>query len=160
MGRHKKPLELQKGNLTVEQQNQKAREEEIMKTGINQVKCPVWVKDKNARKEFKRLSTQLLLIDAITNLDVNNLAQYCVAYGNYVKATLELSEQPLTTTKQLPNGSYQIVENPLIRVQLKYGDDMRKFASLCGLTFDSRAKMAVVKVQKENNNIEEEFGDI
>lgn len=66
----------------------------------------------------------------------------------------------MTIEKQIPNGSYTIVENPLIKIQKQYADEMRRFASLCGLTIDSRLKLAVQKTTKERKEIEEDFGDI
>ena len=39
-------------------------------------------------------------------------------------------------------------------------NEMRRFASLCGLTIDSRLKLAVQKTTKERKEIEEDFGDI
>ena len=51
-------------------------------------------------------------------------------------------------------------ENPLIVVQKKYAEEMRKFASLCGMTIDSRLKAATMKVDKIEDEIEDEFGDI
>lgn len=45
-------------------------------------------------------------------------------------------------------------------IQKKYAEEMRKFASLCGLTIDSRLKAATIKIDKVENEIEDEFGDI
>ena len=45
-------------------------------------------------------------------------------------------------------------------VQKKYAEEMRKFASLCGMTIDSRLKAAAMKVEKVKDEIKDEFGDI
>lgn len=160
MARPKKPLAMQKGNLTVDQQDKKKDIENLVQGKTDNLKMPVWVTDKEAQKEFRRLVKELKTINAITNLDINNLAQYCVAYGGYVQATKELTGKTLTTTKQNPNGSYQTISNPLIKIQKEYADEMRKFACLCGLTFDSRAKIAETKIEKEKDKIGDTFGDI
>lgn len=60
----------------------------------------------------------------------------------------------------MPNGSYTYVENPLIKIQKLYAEEMRKFAGLVGLTIDSRLRFASIKVKELKNEIEDEFGDI
>ena len=43
---------------------------------------------------------------------------------------------------------------------MKYSDEMRKYASLLGLSIDSRLKLASLKGKKKNDEINDEFGDI
>ena len=87
------------------------------------------------------------------DLDANNLAGYCNAFANYLKASEELETLLISGEK----GSY---ENPLISVQIKYAKEMREFARLCGLSIDSRLKFAAVKFNNIDNNINDEFGGI
>jgi len=77
----------------------------------------------------------------------------------YLKATTELQGKSLTVRKMTKNGPIT-VKNPLIEIQKNYAEEMRKFASLCGMTIDSRLKVATVKTTKQQNNITDEFGDI
>ena len=160
MPKRRVPLALQKGNLTQAQQIKKQQEEDLIKGDTDQLKCPSWVKNKAAKKEFKRILEQLLVINAVTNLDLNNVAQYCIAYANYIKATLELETASLTVTKQVQSGAYITVENPLIKIQKTYAEEMRKFGSLIGLTFESRSKMASAILDKKDNDTKSDFGDI
>ena len=51
-------------------------------------------------------------------------------------------------------GCYQ----PLVDVQKKYAEEMRRFGALCGLTFDSRLKAGAMKVEKQQDEIYEKFG--
>ena len=51
-------------------------------------------------------------------------------------------------------------KNPLIDVQKTYAEEMRKFAALCGLTIDSRLKVAATKTSKQEQDITEQFGGI
>lgn len=78
----------------------------------------------------------------------------------YRKATKDLSKSDLIVKKTSASGTEYNVENPLIMIQKKYAEEMRKFASLCGLTIDSRLKAATIKIDKVENEIEDEFGDI
>lgn len=160
IARPKKSLALQKGNLTREQKAKKEYAESLIKGNKNNLVAPSWLKDKVAKKEFNRLVKELSAIDIINNLDVNNLASYCEAYSNYIKATEQLNGQSLTIQKCMPNGAYTMVENPLIKIQKLYAEECRRFASLVGLTIDSRLKIGMSKVDKINNEIENEFGDI
>ena len=58
------------------------------------------------------------------------------------------------------DGNETVKEHPLINIQKKYAEEMRKFASLVGLTIDSRLKAAVVKKGQYDDTIHSEFGDI
>ena len=160
MGRPKKALVNSTGHLNNDVKKQKELEEYLIKSNSDKIEAPSWLNNELAIEEFCKLANELKEIDIITNLDVNNLATYCQAYSKYVEATIELNNQTLTIRKTMPNGAINIVENPLINIQKKYAEEMRRFAGLCGLTIDSRLKFATVKVEKLNNELEEEFGEI
>lgn len=161
IGRPRKPLEMQKGNLTIETKIQKETEENMITIGRQHLaRSPTWLIDTVAKKEFKRIVKEFDSVGVIGNLDLNNIAGYCNAYAFYLRATEELKDQSLTIIKKLPNGSSNIAENPLIKIQKIYAEEMRKFASLCGLTIDSRLKIATVKVSEQDQGIQEEFGEI
>ena len=160
LSRSRKPLSMQKGNLTVLQQEKKQSEEKIITVGKEDLeKPPTWVLGVVAKKEFKRIVKELEKIDMIGNLDLNNLGAYCNAYSTYLKSTKELSKSTLTIEKETQYG-VNIVENPLINIQKKYADEMRKFATLCGLTVDSRLKVATIKTTETKQEAERKFGNI
>ena len=160
MPRVRKPSQLLEGHYTKEQQKQRQMEEELARGDYDNIKPPSWLTDKTAKKEFKRLAEELLKLNIMCNLDVNNLASYCESYSKYVQATKELKGQPLTIEKQMNNGSYTMVENPLIKIQKSYADEMRKFATLCGLSLNARLQFATVKIEQSQTNLQDEFGDI
>ena len=160
VSRNRKPLEMQKGHLTVKQQDEMKQQEDIVSTGNEQLKkTPKWLVDNVAKNEYKRLVKEFEKIEVVGNLDLNNIACYCNAYSSYRKATDELSRQPLLIEKVLPNGATTIAENPLVKIQKNYAEEMRKFASTVGLTIDSRLKMACFKITKEEDDIIKDFGD-
>lgn len=161
MARPKKMLNTQEGHLTKKQQEEKKLQEEIIKIGIEQLsKPPKWLRDNVAKKEWKRLVEQFKLLSIISNLDLNNLGAYCNAYSSYLEATQELKGQPLTIEYTNKGGATNIIENPLIKIQLKYSDEMKRYSSLLGLTIDSRLKMATIKLTETKKDIVEDFGDI
>lgn len=160
MARPRKPLEAQKGHLKVIDYQRKELAEEAVQVEADQLqKPPSWLTDAIAKSEWKRLIKELDKINIVGNLDLNNLGAYCNAYAAYRKATKELKTAPLTVEKQTKYGT-QMVPNPLINIQAKYSDEMRRYASLCGLTIDSRLKAGTSKVSKQEETIEKRFGAI
>lgn len=158
MARQRKPVETQKGNLTVIQQEKKRLEEEYIRTGKDQLKFPpIWLIDEIAKKEFKRIVKELKGIDVIGNLDLNNLGAYCNAFSNYIHVTEQLNGQDFYMERETRTGTI-IVKNPLVDIQTNYATEMRKFASLCGMTIDSRLKAAGAKIDKEQQAIDRKFG--
>ncbi len=162
MAKNRKPLAMQRGNLTVEQQENKKQEEAMVTTGKEMLeKPPSWLIDAKAKNEFKRLVSEFekMQIDVIGNLDVNNLGCYCNAFSSYISATKELKKADKVIEKHTERGSF-LIKNPLLDVQKQYSEEMRKFAAMCGLTIDSRLKAATIAREGIDNDIKEEFGDI
>ena len=135
------------------------RELESTKTD-KPLKCPNWVKDKIAKAEFKRLSKDLSDAGILSYLDLDILVNYCISYSNYRKATEQLLNEPLTVTKVNSNGTVGTDINPLVKIQKIYSDEMKKYASMLGLTIDSRMKIATIKVEKAQDKVGDDFGDI
>ena len=98
-------------------------------------------------------------INIVGNLDRNNIGGYCNAFANYVKATEILSQQTYYVDRETRTGVI-VVKNPMVDIQKGYAEEMRRFAALCGLTIDSRLKAGTVKVNKQQEEIENRFGAI
>lgn len=154
MARPKKPLALKSetSNLTKEQKEEKKRTEQLVKTGSEQLnKPPSWLRNAVAKKEWNRLLKEFDKMEILSNLDYNNLGMYCNSFSSLVEITEEMKG------KKFADG---IAANPLVNVQLKYSEELRRYASTLGLTIDSRLKMASLKISTEKNKIEDEFGEI
>jgi len=161
ISRHQKPLSQQKGNLTKEQQVRKQLIEDMVKVDADQLeKKPTWLRNSVAKNEWDRLLIELKKLEFIGNLDYNNLGAYCNAFAMYVQATKELKKVDLTFEYLAANGVKQIKSHPLIDVQRKYLDEMRRFSTTLGLTIDSRLKMAGGTLGKKEETIKDTFGDI
>lgn len=157
MPRKRKPLATQKGNLTVAQQEDKKLEERLVLTGKETLaKPPTWLIDARAKNEFKRLVKEFekMEIDVI-----GNLGCYCNAFSYYISVTKQLKKENKVIKKPTQNGEI-LVKNPLCDLQKMYSEEMRKFASMCGLTIDSRLKAATIAREGIDNEINDEFGDI
>lgn len=161
MGRYQKPYYAQRSHLTKAEKETRAQAEEMVTVGREDLeKPPSWLVDTVAKKEFKRIIKELNEIEIVGNLDLGNLGGYCNAFSYYRKATDELKRASLTITVTDKDGNETVKEHPLINIQKKYAEEMRKFASLVGLTIDSRLKAAVVKKGQYDDTIHSEFGDI
>lgn len=160
MSRSRKPIEMQNRHLTNAEKLEKEQQEEMITLGKEHLEHPPdWLIDEIAVNEFYRIVHEIDKINLLGNLDVNNLGGYCNSYAFYIRATEELKGKSLILKKFTKNGPVTI-ENPLIKIQKNYAEEMRKFASLCGMTIDSRLKAATINVNKQDEEISDEFGDI
>lgn len=160
MSKPRKPIDMQKAHNTIIEKRNKKQEEQYVITGNNQLKTPPkWLINDIAKKEWRRIVKELNKIEIIGNLDYANLAGYCNAYANYIKVTENFSGQEYCIERETRTGKI-VVKNPMIDVQATYAAEMRRFASLCGLTIDSRLKAAVTKKNKKDKELEEKFGAI
>ncbi|KQX69239.1 phage terminase small subunit P27 family [Paenibacillus sp. Root444D2] len=150
--KNRKPIDVLlaegKTHLTKSEIEERREKENAIRPNSDKIKCPSWVKDKVARSEYKRLSEELQELNLLTNLDVNTLASYAVAFSLYQKATQELEGQSLLINESA---------NPLIRIQLLYSDECKKYAIQMGLTISSRLKLVVPK--PSDDKPKNKFGD-
>ena len=135
MARPNQKLDNVKGHRTELERKQKelveAKVEELKGNKESILKPPSYLPTE-AKKEWKRIAPLLKQMD-LGELDLSNIEGYCTSYAMYVKATKELKDKPLLITK-IVKGLPVEVENPLIAVQKKSADDMRKFGNLIGMT--------------------------
>lgn len=147
----KKPLAAQQGDLTSEKKKLKQQEEEAVWVGNEQLeKVPQWLVDDTAKAEWKRLVKEFNKKSMISNLDYNNLGAYCNAFAKYIEVANKLGKTFMIGKET----------NPLVYLELKYSDEMKKYAALLGLTVESRLKIGSCKVTKQDEDLEDEFGDI
>lgn len=154
----RKPLALQRGDLTVVKKQELKQQEESVKTDHDEIMTPpAWLENAVAIEEWNRVVPQLLEIDVVGNLDRTSIGGYCNAYARWIKASKELEKMPLA---YVDKATGRTKANPYIDIQIKYAQEMRKFAEQCGLTISSRLKAAATKTKQQENNIEQVFGVI
>lgn len=150
MGR-RKPAALQKGDLTVRVQKQKELEEQSIFIENDQLQIPpTWLINSEATNEWIRLVKEFDKKSMINNLDYNNLGAYCNAFAKYTEIVEKLGMDIMIG----------INVNPLVQMELKYAEEMRKFASLLGLTSESRLKLGSIVAGVTSNEVENRFGEI
>lgn len=161
MPRPRKKLSEQKGNLTVEQQNQKLQEEKNAKGSDDKLdKPPAYLSGKAAREEWKNIVSELREKTLISNLDIGALAVYCNAFNDYIEVTKKCKKEDKIIERPNKNGDMIKQINPLITLQQKYAEEMRKSAAKCGIDINSRLKAATIKISEQEKEIEETFGAI
>lgn len=144
-------LEAQKKHLTKSEINTKELEQESVFVGNEQLNYPPkWLVNERATKEWIRLVNEFNKKSMISNLDYNNLGGYCNAFARYTDIVEKL--------KTIVMIGREV--NPLVALELKYSDEMKKFGSLLGLTMESRMKVGSGIVTATDTRLDNEFGDV
>ncbi len=99
--------------------------------------CPSHL-DKEAKKEWKRVSKALYAIGLITELDRGLLAAYCEAYSRWVMATNSVNIDGM----MIECGDGQKL-NPCVKVAREAYDQMIKVGTLFGMSPSSRASLSI-----------------
>lgn len=161
MGRPRKPISAQTRHSTKNEiEVAQVAENGVIVSKDELSTPPSWLKNKTAEKEYRRLLKNFEEIDIIGNLDLNNLVIYCNLYADL--RAIEIAAKKLSMTKKDDKGVLRVnSEYERISYQkLKYMDSLRKYAETLGLTVSSRLKAGTTKVNQEQQNIENQFGDI
>ncbi|HDT6579186.1 TPA: phage terminase small subunit P27 family [Bacillus cereus] len=164
MGRKAKPIHLQilegnKNRLTKQEIEQRVKAEQSIQPKTNRIKAPTWL-NAVAKKEFNRISKELMELDLITNVDINALAAYCDAYSDYVECTKIIREEGLMVEYTNKAAETNKVPHPLLTKKKQLHEQMKSLAIEFGLTPSSRASLAKPKGDdKPKTNAEKRFGD-
>lgn len=102
-------------------------------------KCPPHL-DREAKREWKRISQELIALGLLTNVDRASLAAYCAAFSRWAEAEKNL--QKFGTVIKSPKSGFPI-QNPFLGVANTALDQMRKFATEFGLTPASRSRLQI-----------------
>lgn len=152
-GRKAMPIELllingNKNKLTKEEIEARRKAEAAIKPNANAVRPPSWL-NATAKREFKKLASELLQTELITNVDVNQLAMYCSAMARYIEMQKGIENEE--------TGEIEIDEKKL-DILFK---QLKAMAAEFGFTPSSRAKLAMPKEPEKKKTKEEElFGDV
>lgn len=99
-------------------------------------KCPSWL-EKEAKKEWRRMSKVLEALGILTEVDTAAFAGYCQAYARWKEAEEFLSKHG--TIFKTPSGYIQQV--PQVSIAQTYLKIMKDFCSEFGLTPSSRSRI-------------------
>jgi P27 family predicted phage terminase small subunit len=104
-------------------------------------KCPQHL-DKEARKEWRRITPELQKLQVLTLVDRAALAAYCMAWSRWIDAEVNLRK--FGTVIKTPLG-YPI-QNPYLAIANTAIDTMRRFLIEFGMTPSSRSRVSAVQV--------------
>lgn len=163
MARPREPVDLVvlkgKKHLTkAEIEERKAKE---IKAPHDKVRAPTYL-PKDLRREFKKISDELIRIEIMSNLDIDALARFLIARKMYIEITNALLEvnplEEMVDVKKDKEGNiisentYTVSNNvysDLLINQDKLFKQCRQASGDLGLTITSRCRLVVPKKSEE-----------
>jgi P27 family predicted phage terminase small subunit len=120
-------------------------------------KSPRWM-SKEAKREWRRIVPHLARLKLMSDLDVAVLAMYCETYAQYIKAAKFIQEHGQTYTVDRYDKEGRLYDKtchkyPEVGIMEACMDNVRKFASLFGLSPSDRARMVVPGAQEDEDEI-------
>lgn len=177
MARPRQPIDLltYKGKKNLTKQEIEERKASEIKAPADEIRAPSYL-PKDLRRDFKRISDELINIGIMSNLDVDALCRYLISRKLYLQVTNELlNRSPIVQYEKTENDSvdgelipgtktveiFSNVYADLTLNQDKFFKQCRQAASDLGLTISSRCKLVVPKKEeKEKTEFDERFGDV
>lgn len=159
MGRPRKVISIQTGNIKKDVRAKREYEESLVKTDKDELeKLPSSVfLDVTAKKEYERVRKNLQSIDIIGNLDRNSMIVYANAYSMYLQALKETKKKDFCPTVKTSSGEKP---NPIYAILEQAKKDMDTSGSALGMSASSRLKIAAEKAKGQEENLMQMFGDI
>lgn len=159
MGRPRKIISMQTGNIKKDVRAKREYEELLVKTDKDELeKLPSSVfLDATAKREYERVRKNLQSIDIIGNLDRNSMIVYANAYSMYLQALKETKKKDFCPTVKTSSGEKP---NPIYAIMEQAKKDMDTSGSALGMSASSRLKIASEKAKGQEENLMQMFGDI
>lgn len=159
MGRPRKIISLQTGNIKKDVRAKREYEESLVKTDKDELeKLPSSVfLDATAKREYERVRKNLQSIDIIGNLDRNSMIVYANAYSMYLQTLKETKKKDFCPTVKTSSGEKP---NPIYAILEQAKKDMDTSGSALGMSASSRLKIASEKAKGQEENLVQMFGDI
>ena len=159
MGRPRKIISMQTGNIKKDVRAKREYEESLIKTEgdeLDKVPASVFL-DATAKKEYERIKKNLESIEIIGNLDRNAMIVYANAYSMYLQALKETKKKDFTPTVKTSSGEKP---NPIYAILEQAKKDMETSGNALGMSASSRLKIAAEKAKGQEENLMQMFGDI
>ena len=159
MGRPRKIISIQTGNIKKDVRVKREYEESLVKTDKDELgKLPSSVfLDATAKREYERVRKNLQSIDIIGNLDRNSMIVYANAYSMYLQALKETKKKDFCPTVKTSSGE---TPNPVYTIMEQAKKDMDSSGSALGMSASSRLKIAAEKAKGQEENLMQMFGYI
>jgi P27 family predicted phage terminase small subunit len=110
---------------------------------------PRWIKNKDARAEFKRLSRMLNNMGVVGEVDSNELTRYVTTWVRW-RRTVEALEKKGEEVSEMKsaNGSYMQV-SALHSAERSLADQLARLAASFGMTPSARTRISVNQAERE-----------
>ena len=109
-------------------------------------RCPSHL-NKEAKKEWKRISKDLVQLGLLSNIDRAALAGYCQAWGRWLESETLLREHG--TLIKSPSGF--LMQSPILAIANKALEQMRQYLNELGLSPASRSRVTAAPRNEEDD---------
>lgn len=110
----------------------------------------ILTKNKIARKEWKRIASELHRLGLLTDLDLTALAAYCITYSQWGEAVEDLRLNG-TIVKGVEGG---LKRSLYFDIASQCSKDMRAYLTDFGMTPSSRSRVKVAPKKEEGDEFE------
>lgn len=147
MGRKAKSVDMQNAHLTKDEINERKKGEEKLKGKSDKLETPPSWLSKNAKKEYKKLYNDIKDMNIFSNLDGEALSNVALCRDKVKECEKIIAEEGLMIDVFKKDRTYK-QENPMIKVQLKYLEMLKKYEKELEIFSPSgRAKLTLAKIQ-------------
>lgn len=151
LARPRKDTSALQGSYTKDSMKQRLEEENRIKGNSDNLVAPEFIKqDDIALDKFEELVRELKEVDVITNVDTDLLAVYADSWSKYIRATKMLMMQSMVEEQENKLGAITKSQNPYIKIQQSYSQQLIKLASLFGLSPADRTRIAHLNPSDKN----------
>lgn len=112
-------------------------------------KPPTWL-DKDAKKEYRRITAALADLDMLRSTDVGVLASYSVAYSRWIAAETKIAAEGTVIKVTGSTGQEKFIKHPALLVSSESQKQMLRAGSLLGLNPVDRSKISASPKQLAN----------
>lgn len=153
MARPRKPASLKKGNSeSKEQLAEREKAEKELIGNSNKIKSVPEHLDALGKQYYIFLTEELEISDILSNLDIPLLEQTSDCLSKIRQADYIINHEGLIITESDRYGNEKLKEHPAVSIKQKYLNQFRALSTQLGLSPASRATLAGMKVEEENNS--------
>ena len=160
MGRMRKIISLQTGNIKKTDYERRKYEESLIQSDgedLDDVPATEFINE-TARKEYNRVLRRLREeVGIIGNLNKSDLLTYANGYGKYMDCVRQYRKKDFQLVIETNSGPKA---NPVLRMMDEAQRCMGEAARRLGMTVDGQLKTAKAKADKEEADMEKVFGAI
>lgn len=135
--RGRKPKPTKQKELAGNPGKRALNKQEPQPSALTAVDAPGWLDD-TAREAWGWYAPRLIQTKVLTEIDLHNLAAFCMAYSRWRQGETEIQQYGITL-----RGEYGTSKNPAVTVVNEALKQLATFGALLGLDPSSRSRIAV-----------------